>query len=204
MDGHWQSQWTEKVFVAIVDSEGIGQQSVPNAARKVKEAKVGNGEGEGKNGKSGKGKTDDGKEKGKGKGDKWQARKTQEGYCSHCWKWGHMEKDCFTKAETKGKGKSAGSLDESEASEPENTSVGGCGLCLFGSSQYDERKWNDCRKVTFTLDTGAAVVTRAEWSCEQLSTGSGCSSKQLSSSKQFRSRLNDSKVTKFRIMVSRE
>ena len=29
-----------KVFVAIVDSEGIGQQSVPNVARVVKEARV--------------------------------------------------------------------------------------------------------------------------------------------------------------------
>ena len=29
-----------KVFVAIVDSEGIGQQRVPNVARMVKEAKV--------------------------------------------------------------------------------------------------------------------------------------------------------------------
>ena len=41
-------------------------------------------------GKSGKGKTGDGK--GKGKGGKWQARKAFEGYCNHCWKWGHMEK----------------------------------------------------------------------------------------------------------------
>ena len=51
-------------------------------------------------GKKGKVKTDDGK--GKGKGGKWQARKTFEGYCNHCWKWGHMEKDCFTKAKAKG------------------------------------------------------------------------------------------------------
>ena len=68
-----------------------------------------------------------------------------------------MEKDCFTKAKYKGKGKSAGSLHESETSVPENTSVGGFGLCSFGNSQYDEWKWNDCRKVTFTLDSGAAV-----------------------------------------------
>ena len=83
-----------------------------------------NGQGQGNKGKPSKGKTDDGKEKGKGKGDRWQARKTFEGYCNHCWKWSHMEKDCFTQAKTKGKGKSAGSLDESEASVPENTSVG--------------------------------------------------------------------------------
>ena len=146
-----------KVFVAIVDSEGIGQQSVPNVARMVKEAKGENGKGQGKKGKSGKGKTDDGKEKGKGKGDKWQACKTFEGYCNHCWIWGHREKDCFTKAKTKGKGKSVGGLGESAASVPENTSVGGSGLCSFGNSQHSEWKWNDCRKVTFTLDSGAAV-----------------------------------------------
>ena len=59
-----------KVFVAIVDSEGIGQQSVPNVARMVKEAKVRMARDRGKKGKSGNGKTDDGKETGKGKGDK--------------------------------------------------------------------------------------------------------------------------------------
>ena len=36
---------------------------------------------------------------------------------------GQTEKDCFAKAKTKGEGKSAGSLDESETSVPENTSV---------------------------------------------------------------------------------
>ena len=55
-----------------------------------------------------------------------------------------------------GKGKSAGSLDESEASGPENTSVGGFGLGSFGN-QCGDWKWNNCRKVTFTLDSGAAV-----------------------------------------------
>ena len=65
----------------------------------------------------------------------------------------HMEKDCFTK----GKGKSAGSLDESGTCVPENTSVAGFGLCSFGNSQHDEWKWNNCRKVTITLDSGAAA-----------------------------------------------
>ena len=51
------------------------------------------GNGQGKKGKSSKGKTDDGK--GKGKGGKWQARKVFDGYCNHCWKWGHMEKNCL-------------------------------------------------------------------------------------------------------------
>ena len=47
------------------------------------------GKGQGKKGKSSKGKNDDGK--GKGKGGKWQARNAFDGYCNHCWKWGHME-----------------------------------------------------------------------------------------------------------------
>ena len=54
------------------------------------------------------------------------------------------------------KGKSAGSLDESEKNGPENTSVGGFGLCSF-RNHCDDWKWNNCRKVTFTLDSGAAV-----------------------------------------------
>ena len=78
-------------------------------------------------------------------------------YCNHSWKWGHMEKDCFTKSKSKGdKGKSAGSLDESEENGPENTSVGGFGLCSF-RNHCDDWKWNNCRKVTFTLYSGAAV-----------------------------------------------
>ena len=138
-----------KVFVAIVDSEGIGQQRVPNVARMVKEAKVRMARHRARKANQAKGKlTRDGKEKGKGKGDKWQARKTFEGHCNHCWKWGHMEKD-FTKAKTKGKGKSAGSLDESETSVPENTSVGGFGLCSFGNSQCD---------VCNLMKTGAIVA----------------------------------------------
>ena len=69
--------------------------------------------GQGKKCKSSKGKNND--SKGKGKGGKWQARKAFDGYCKHCLKWRHMEKDCFIKSKSKcGKGKSAGSLDESE------------------------------------------------------------------------------------------
>ena len=55
-----------------------------------------------------------------------------------------------------GKGKRAGSLEEAETSGPENTSVGGFGLCSFQNPD-DDWKWNKCRKVTFTLDSGAAV-----------------------------------------------
>ena len=54
------------------------------------------------------------------------------------------------------KGKSAGSFDESEKNGPENTSVGGFGLCPF-RKHCDDWKWNNCRRVTFTLNSGAAV-----------------------------------------------
>ena len=77
---------------------------------------------------------------------KWQARKAFDGYCNQCWKWGHMEKDCFTKSKSKcGKGKSAGSLDESEKNGPENTSVGGFGLCAF-RNHCDDWKWKNVAK----------------------------------------------------------
>ena len=85
------------------------------AARLVREAKSDDGKGQGKKGKSSKRKSDDGKGKGKGG--------------NHCWKWCHMEKDCFTLAKTEGQGV----LDESEASAPVNTSVGGFGLCSCGN-----------------------------------------------------------------------
>ena len=74
-----------------------------------------------------------------------------------------MDKDCFTLAKTKGrggKGMSAGSLDESEASDMENTSFGGFCLWSFGNL-CDDGKWINCRKVTFTLDIGAAVSAAA-------------------------------------------
>ena len=113
------------------------------------------GKGQGKKGKSSKGENDDGK--GKGKGGKWQARKAFDGYCNHRWNGDTWKKDCFTKSKSKGgTGKSAGSLDESEENGPENTSVGGFGLCSF-RKHCDDWKWNNCRKVTFTLDSGAAV-----------------------------------------------
>ena len=54
------------------------------------------------------------------------------------------------------KAKSASSLDESEKNGSEDTSVGGFGLCSFRNHCVDW-KWNICRKVTFTLDSGAAV-----------------------------------------------
>ena len=125
------------------------------AANCPKRGKSDDGKGQGKKGKSSKGKTDDGK--GKGKGGKWPARKAFDGYCNHCWKWRHMEKNCLIKSKSKYcKGKSASSLDESEKNGPENTSVGGFCLCSFRNHR-DDWKWKNCRKVTFTLDSGAAV-----------------------------------------------
>ena len=114
------------------------------------------GKGHGKKGMSGKGKTADGK--GRGKSGKGPAREAFEGYCNHCGKWGHMEKDCFilAKSKGKGKGKSSGSLEKTETNGPENTSVGGFGLCSF-ENPGDDWRWNNCRKVMFTLDSGAAV-----------------------------------------------
>ena len=44
---------------------------------------------------------------------------------------------------------------------PENTPVGGFGLCSF-RNHCDDWKWNNCRKVTFTLDSGAAVSAAAK------------------------------------------
>ena len=66
-----------KVCVALVDSEDIGQQIVPNVARMVKEGKVRMARDGARRASQAKGKTDDGK--GKGKGGKWQARKAFEG-----------------------------------------------------------------------------------------------------------------------------
>ena len=71
--------------------------SCPTRGKSDQGGKGNNGKGQGKKGKSSKGKNDDGK--GKGKGGKWQARKAFDGYCNHCWKWGHMEKDCLSTTE---------------------------------------------------------------------------------------------------------
>ena len=52
--------------------------------------------------------------------------------------------------------KATGSLDEGEPENPEGVAVGGFGLCAFGN-QCDKRNWSKCRKVTNTLDIGAAA-----------------------------------------------
>ena len=94
------------MFVAIVDSEGIGQQSVPNAARKVKEAKVGMVRDRAKKANQVKGKLMTARRKAKVTSGK-HARHLK-GITITVGNWGHMEKDFFTKAKTKGKSKSAG------------------------------------------------------------------------------------------------
>ena len=46
-----------------------------------------------------------------------------------------------------GKGGQTQKYDESEENGPENTSVGGFGLCSF-RSHCDDWKWNTCREMT--------------------------------------------------------
>ena len=113
------------------------------------------GKGQGKKGKSSKGKDDDGK--GKGNGGKWQARKAFDGYCNHCWKWGHMEKNCLIKSKSKfGKSKSASSLDESEKMDQRTLHLADS-VCAHFETIVMTGSGQNCRKVTFTLDSGAAV-----------------------------------------------
>ena len=54
------------------------------------------------------------------------------------------------------KSKGASSLEEAELSGLEDSSVGGFDCCSKGH-QHDDWKEDNCRKVTFTLDSGAAV-----------------------------------------------
>ena len=116
----------------------IGQQSVPNVARLV-----------------GGGKADDGK--GKGKGGKWQARKVFDGYLQSVLEMVSRKRIVARKPRARvTEAKVLALFDETAASGPEDTSVGGLGLCSFGN-QYDARKWNNGHKVTYTLDSGAAV-----------------------------------------------
>ena len=137
-----------KVFVAIVDKDVIGRQAVPNVARVMARDRA-------RNASQAKAKLMMAKDKAKvasckhakhlmgtaitvGNGDTWK-------------------KDCFIKSKSKrDKGKSASSLDESEKNGSENTSVGGFSLCSF-RNHCDDWKWKNCRKVTFPLDSGAAV-----------------------------------------------
>ena len=145
-----------KVFVAIVDSEGIGQQSVPNVARMVKEAKVRMARSRARKANQAKGKLMMARRTAKAKVTNGKHARHLKGIAiivGH----GHMEKDCFTQAETKGKGKGAGSPDDSEASVPKKHFSWRIWFVLVGNSQDDEWKWNDCPKVTSTLDSGAAV-----------------------------------------------
>ena len=100
-----------KVFVAIVDSEVIGRQVVPNVARVV--ARVMMARDRARKASQAKAKMMMAKEKAKVASGKHA--KHLMGAAITVVKWGHMEKDCFIKSKSKGgKGKSAGSLDESE------------------------------------------------------------------------------------------
>ena len=146
------------MFVAIVDSEGIGHQSVPNVARMVKEGMVRMARDRARKSNQAKGKLMMARRKAKAKVTNGKHARHLKGSAITV-RNGHG-KGLFQKSQNQGKRKSTGSLDEFEASAPENSSVCGFGLCSFGNSQYDEWKWNDCRKVTFTLDSGAVYVAR--------------------------------------------
>ena len=70
-----------RVFVAIVDRKVIGRQVVPNVARVVVRVMMASDKASQAKAKL----ITDGKKK--GKGGKWQARKSFDGNCNHCWKW---------------------------------------------------------------------------------------------------------------------
>ena len=83
-----------RVFVAIMDRKVIGRQVVPNAARVVERVMMARDRAR----KASQAKAKLMMAKEKTKGGKWQARKAFNGYCNHCWKWGHMEKNCLIKS----------------------------------------------------------------------------------------------------------
>ena len=129
-----------RVTVTIVDRKVIGEQVVQTMARMVK----GHPEEQGKSSRS---------KAGDGKGNAFN------GNCSHHWMLGHMEKNVSSHATQMSQNKNASSpsnLDESEKNGSEDTSIGGFGLCSL-RNHCDDWKWKHCRKVTFTLDNGAAV-----------------------------------------------
>ena len=126
------------VCVAIVDSEVIGRQVVPNVARVVKVARD-----RARKASQAKAKMMMAKEKASGK----------------------HAKHLMGTAITVGHGDTwkrivspnpRARVAKAEENGPENTSVGGFGLCSL-RNHCDDWKWNNCRKVTFTLDSGAAV-----------------------------------------------
>ena len=116
-----------KVCVALVDSEVIGQQSVPKGARLVREAEVMMARDRARKASQTEAKPTKAKEKAKVASDKHErylkgtAITVGKGFF-------HAGKN----PGNGGKGKSAGSLNEPEASGLESTSVG-FGLCLFAN-----------------------------------------------------------------------
>ena len=127
------------MFVAIVDSEVIGLQVVPNVTRVVARMRMARDRAR----KSGKGQMMMAKEKAKWQGGECQARKASEGYCNHFWTLGSHGKGLFRAGKTPGARvarakKGASSLEEAEASGQE---IRFCwlrfGLCSFGN-QYDD------------------------------------------------------------------
>ena len=136
-----------------MDSEVIGQQSVPNVAKLVREAKVMMARDRARKASQAKAKPTNAKEKAKVASDKLE--RYLKGIAitdGNGVTWRRIVSRWQKPWARVAKATSAGSLDETEASSPENTSVGGFGLCSFGN-QCDDGKWNNC------LDSGAKVST---------------------------------------------
>ena len=161
-----------KVFVAIVDSEVIGRQVVPNVARVVNVARD-------RARKASQEKAND-DDKEKDTGGKWQACKAFDGCCNHCWKWDTWKRIVSPNPRARvAKAKVQAVLVNLRENGPENTSVGGFGLCSF-QNHCDDWKWNNCRKVTFTR----TVVRRCPQRRNHWDATTRCKSKNRDRSRQ--------------------
>ena len=111
----------------------------------------------GKKGKHAKGKKGQDKGKGKHKG-KHESSPLFEGYCGHCGKWGHKQKDCRCK-------NTVAEVDEVESVEPPNSSASSSttrvtppppGLFSAGNPQ----------STTGTISTLMEAHAQSGWLCE--------------------------------------
>ena len=137
-----------KVFVAFVDREVIGRQVVPNVARVVARDRA-------RKASQAKAKMMMVKEKAKvasGKHAKHLVGTAITVGSGHTWKRIVSPNPRARVA----KAKVQAVLMNPRKMDQENSSVGGFGLCSC-RNDCDDWKWNNCRKVTFALDSGAAV-----------------------------------------------
>ena len=138
------------VCVALV--EVIWQQRVPNVARLVREAKVMMARERARKANQAKAKPTMAKEKAKvASGMHERYLKGTATTVGNGVTWNRIVSRGQKPKGEDGRGKSASSLDETEANGLENTSVVWFGLCSFGN-HYDDWPWNNCHKVT--LDSG--------------------------------------------------